>query len=270
MSQPVPKRSHPLINRNAKPNTFLSRLVYVLSRAADVPLQYQILRHGLGTPTIQALGGQVILPYIPAATQQGPITTFLGLSPYRTVLLAFSVGSMLKQNSWAVRVSNEEMSPLQSLGVGVFNSFLNSINSLVFLNTATSAVTSPPEEWDLIGSPRLLVGSAVFVLGIALEWISEEQRKAFKEDPRNRGKVYMGGLFGLARHVNYGGYMLWRTGAAIASGGWIFGAVIGLFNFLAFEKNSIPELDEYCSDKYTLAWAEYKRRVPYKLLPYIW
>ncbi|KAG7096277.1 hypothetical protein E1B28_003725 [Marasmius oreades] len=271
MSQPVPKRnlSHPLIRRNGVPNTFFSRLVFSLSRLADVPLQYQILRYGLGTPTIEALGGQVLLPYLPAATQQGAITSFLGLSPYRTVLLAMSVGSMLKQNYWVLRVSRDEMSPFQSIGVGLFNGFMNSLNSLVFLNTATSAISTPPEEWDLT-SPRLLVGSALFVTGIALEWISEVQRKAFKDDPRNQGKVYMDGLFGMARHINYGGYMLWRAGAATAAGGWTFGAVIGLFNFFFFERSSIPELDEYCSLRYDRAWAEYKRRVPYKLLPYIW
>ncbi|KAF9254554.1 hypothetical protein L218DRAFT_975838 [Marasmius fiardii PR-910] len=264
MSDPRSNRnlSHPFINRSGKPNTSLSR--------ATFRFNIKILRHGLGTSIIQALGGQVLLSYVPAGmTRQGPITSFLGLSPYRSVLLAFSVGCMLKQNYTVLRISAEEMSPFQSLGVGLFNAFTNSINSLAFLNTTTSAIITPPEEWDLT-SPRLLVGSALFVVGIALEWYSEEQRKAYKDDPRNKGKVYMGGLFSLARHINYGGYTLWRAGAATAAGGWILGSVIGLGFFLFFTRVAIPELDEYCSLKYGLAWAEYKRKVPYKLLPYIW
>ncbi|EEB94925.1 hypothetical protein MPER_06187, partial [Moniliophthora perniciosa FA553] len=65
----------------------------------------------------------------------------------------------------------------------------------------------------------------------------KRQRKRFKDDVRNVGKPYTGGLFGLARHINYGGYMLWRTGFAIAA------------------------------EKYGIAWTNYKRQVPYKLLP---
>lgn len=48
--------------------------------------------------------------------------------------------------------------------------------------------------------------------GILLELVSELQRKRFKDDPANKGKPYAGGLFSLARSINYGGYTLWRGG----------------------------------------------------------
>ena len=32
------------------------------------------------------------------------------------------------------------------------------------------------------------------------------------------GKLHTTGLFGLAQHINYTGYTLWRTGAALLSG----------------------------------------------------
>ncbi|KAF9253960.1 hypothetical protein L218DRAFT_1010336 [Marasmius fiardii PR-910] len=112
----------------------------------------------------------------------------------------------------------------------------------------------PPSH--LVGSGILLLQSFLsaarpFTAGIVLEWFSEEQTKAYKDDPKNKGKVYTGGLFGLARHVNYGGYLLWRTGAAMAAGGYLFGVVIGIIFLLFFNKFAIPELDEYCSAKYT-------------------
>ncbi|KAL0563758.1 hypothetical protein V5O48_018306 [Marasmius crinis-equi] len=250
MASPQPPRKHtnPYIDRTRKHSTFFSKLVFALSRAADVPLQYQVLAHGLGASLINALGSDTILPYPPAATHQGPLTNFLGLSPYRTILLSMSVGAAAKHVAWVTRVSQEEMSPTQSLAVGAFNATANTINTLLFTAAATSPMRVPAVEWDLT-SPRLLAGTALFITGIALEWISEEQRKEFKDDPRNRGQVYSGGLFGWARHINYGGYMLWRAGFALAAAGWKWGFFNGALSFLAFTFSSIPELDEYCANR---------------------
>ena len=38
---------------------------------------------------------------------------------------------------------------------------------------------------------------ALFASGITIEMYSEETRKAFKKDPRNKGKVDDTGLFGI-------------------------------------------------------------------------
>ncbi|GAW05455.1 erg4 erg24 ergosterol biosynthesis-like protein [Lentinula edodes] len=92
---------------------------------------------------------------------------------------------------------------------------------------------------------------AIFILGILVEWGSEIQRLRFKKDVKNRGRVYTKGLFGLTRHINYTGYLFWRTGFALAAAG------------------IIPELDEYCEKKYTNQWTKYKEDVPYKLFPFI-
>ncbi|ESK80963.1 erg4 erg24 ergosterol biosynthesis-like protein [Moniliophthora roreri MCA 2997] len=265
-SKPPP---HPLIKRESKNNTLLSRTVYFVSRALDIPLQYNILANGLAEPLIKSFGGETLLPYPYSATQQGGITSFLGLSPYRTILLSMAVTAVAKHNYWAVRISREEMHPVASAIVGIFNSTFNSINTILFTCASTSVIRTPADEWVLT-SPTLLVGSALFFGGIALEWHAERQRKAFKDDVRNVGKPYRDGLFGLARHINYGGYTLWRTGFAIASGGWLWGAINALLFTASFGFVSIPELDWYCQEKYGNAWTNYKRRVPYKLLPGIY
>ena len=44
---------------------------------------------------------------------------------------------------------------------------------------------------------RRWVGLALFASGITIEMYSEETRKAFKKDPRNKGKVDDTGLFGI-------------------------------------------------------------------------
>ena len=236
MTFPQPSEGRHLVRDRAdKQSSGFNKLVFALFRIADVPLQYQLLSHGQGV----ILGSQSH-PFLP----QAGVTGFLGLSPYRTVLLAISAVSAIKQVVWAARISQTRVSIAEAVGVGLFYALTSSINTFIFSFFATN----PSEEWNL-SSPRLVVGATLFVAGIALEFISEEQRKTFKDDPRNTGKVYSGGLFKWARHVNYGGWTMWRAGSAIAAGGWLYGAVVGALFALHFGKLAIPELDGYCADK---------------------
>ena len=87
------------------------------------------------------------------------------------------------------------------------------------------------------------------MVGILIETISEIQRAQFKKDPANAGKPYSGGLFGWARNINYGGYLVWRTGYALVAGGPVWGLIVGALVFQNFVKNSIPELDGYCQKR---------------------
>ncbi|KAJ8079693.1 hypothetical protein PM082_016514 [Marasmius tenuissimus] len=254
------QHEHAFIRRGTEGSSFLTKLLFSLSRIADVPLQYQILANGLGHPIITSLGSQPLLSYPPAADQANVLTSLLELSPYRIVLLGMSIGSMVKQGVWLIRISQEDIGVGGALGIGAFNALSNSLNTLVFSAAATSVITTPADEWNLLSSPQLLVGSTMFVVGIGLEWISEEQRKAFKDDSRNKGKVYSGGLFGWARHINFGGYTLWRSGFSLAAGGWWLGAIVAAVFTYFFAKGGIPELDEYCSNRYEAQWMEYKRK----------
>lgn len=154
----------------------------------------------------------------------------------------------VKQIYWLVGVSQEMFPALSAVEVTVFNTVVNSLNSLLFI----SSVTSASANGEVFPQTPLLVGSTLFVVGMLVETFSEWQRKQFKRDPKNKGKVYTGGLFGLARHVNYGGYTLWRTGFAIAAGGWIWGALTAGFFATNFLRSSIPELDLYCSERVSL------------------
>ena len=85
--------------------------------------------------------------------------------------------------------------------------------------------------------------------GILTETISEIQRSQFKKDPANAGKPYSGGMFGWARNINYGGYLLWRTGFALAAGGPVSALIVGAFFYQNFVTSSIPELDDYCQKR---------------------
>ena len=150
-----------------------------------------------------------------------------------------AVGSAAKQDFWAAFLSGEPMNVNNAVAISVFNTVFNSLSSYAFLIRATSASL----ESDF-PQPALIVGSVLYVTGILTELISEVQRKQFKNDPKNKGKPFTGGLWSFARHINYGGYTLWRAGYALTGGGWIIGAVVGAFFFADFAKRAVPVLNE--------------------------
>lgn len=232
------------INRGIKEPSYIGTACFIGSRALDPFLQHGILANGIGGNAITKLGGNV-LPQGPALITNTPLDSLLGLSPYRSIIFGMSVGSMLKQNIHCGAIMQEQMAPKFGLLVGAFNSVFNSLNSLFFVCAQTSASANG----EHFPQTPLIVGSSLYVLGMALEFGSELQRHAFKKDPMNKGKVYEGGLFGLSRHINYFGYTLWRAGYAIACGGWTWGAVTASWFVYDFNFRAIPGLQHYLEER---------------------
>ena len=110
----------------------------------------------------------------------------------------------------------------------------------------------------------------LFSVGLLTELISEVQRKRFKDNPANKGKNYTGGLFSLARHINYGGYTLWRTGLALTSGNYWLAALQSIWLTYDFTYRAVPALTQHCSEKYGEGWKKFERDVPYILFPFLW
>jgi len=243
------KHENNLIPRGVKRPNPVGTAVFVGLRSLDPLLQYGILARGVGVSLLHKMGLDT-LPQGPAAVT-GWFFDRLELSPYRLILLAMAAGSSIKQSYWLLGVAQEEFPPGSAFVVSAFNTVFNSLNSFFFLCSLTSASVNG----EHFPQTPLLVGSALFVVGTLTETISEWQRKQFKEDPASKGKVYNSGLFSLARHINYGGYTLWRAGYAVASGGWIWGAVTGAFFTWNFITDGIPELNSYCEEKVSQKWA---------------
>ncbi|KAF2646599.1 hypothetical protein P280DRAFT_503145 [Massarina eburnea CBS 473.64] len=253
-----------LISRGDYTSTPFGKTTFFLTRALDPFIQYQILAHGAGTGLLHSVGLRTLSPGLPTQTGISAIDA-LGLSPYRLALFGMAVGSTVKQNIWVAFLSGEPMTVKNSLIIGAFNSFFNSLASYAFLIRATSASTE-----STFPQPALLVGGTLYVTGILTELVSEIQRKRFKSNPRNKGKVYTGGLWAWARHINYGAYTVWRAGYALASGGWIMGGVLGAFFFYDFANRGVPILNEYCEKRYGEDWDKFKKQTKYRLIPYIY
>ncbi|KAF1944017.1 hypothetical protein EJ02DRAFT_452855 [Clathrospora elynae] len=256
------KKDH--IARGDYTPTHVGKATFFLLRGIEPLLQYSILARGLGTSLIHRVGLRTLPPGLPAHSGVSLIDG-LGLSPYRLILLGMAVGAAVKQNIWVTALSGEPMPVGGAVAVGILNAVFNSISTYAFLLTATSASTETE-----FPQPALLIGSSLYVVGILTELVAEIQRKRFKANPNNKGKAYTGGLWSYARHINYGGYTLWRAGYAMVGGGYTLGALVGAFFAWDFTNRAIPVLNEYCEKRYGAAWEKFKKDTPYKLLPFIY
>ncbi|KAF4624489.1 hypothetical protein G7Y89_g13683 [Cudoniella acicularis] len=226
---------------------------FVGLRTLDVFLQYGILAKGLADPLLDRLS----VSHVPS--NLAPAVAF-GLPLKPLVLIAMAAGSTIKQvyNLWFI--SQEEMPVANAIPIGIFNTIFNSANSILSLTTAATylvpQVLSATDNQNEL-SPLFIIGTIGYAVGLLTELVSEVQRRDFKKDPRNAGKAYTGGLFSLARHINYGGYTIWRASYALATGGPIWGSFVGAFFFVDFAKRGVPVLDDYCTKRVSLFAEEF-------------
>ncbi|KAL1710650.1 hypothetical protein EV121DRAFT_275465 [Schizophyllum commune] len=245
-------RKAPLI-RGLYQRSLAGILVTIVGRSADVPLQYIIFKEGYAVSLLARVG---IISQPDVA--QAALTSGAGVG---------GLGPVTMTNTMY-------FGPTGGAIVAAYNSLLNTANSFMVAYGATSlaqAASNAASSNSIMGWAASLgwqqwAGLGLFLSGIAIEMLSEESRKKFKSDPRNKGKVDGTGLFGVVRHPNYLGYTLWRTGASLATGS-IPAAVISLLWQVNSFAGSIPDLTQYMANRYGQQWTEYTKRVPYKIIP---
>ena len=250
MSEPKKGPGDPdFASREKKPSP-LGTTIFVGLRSADAILQYNILQQGWGQQLVSTLGGATV----PFATPRDPALAYFGLAPYPALISALALGSSVKQVSWILGVSEQEMTPAAALVISAFNTVMNTANTLLSCWALTSQ--APPMEtqsatiYDVVStSPILAIGLGLYTVGITTEMVAEVQRKMFKDKSENKNKPYGGGLWSLATNINYGGYTLWRTGAALSAAGPMWGIIVGAFFFYDFSRRAIPSMDAYCTEK---------------------
>ncbi len=113
-----------------------------------------------------------------------------------------------------------------------------------------------------------LIAAGLFGLGSYLNTGSEIQRKRFKEKPLNKGKLHTEGLFGIVRHPNYLGDILWALGWAFMTRD-IWALLIPVFAAAGFVFMFIPQLSAYLSKRYDTQYEDWARRTK-RLIPYIY
>jgi steroid 5-alpha reductase family enzyme len=111
-------------------------------------------------------------------------------------------------------------------------------------------------------------GIALYVLGSGLNTGSEWQRHRWKKDPANRGRLFTGGLFRFARHINYFGDIVLFTGYALITGRALALAIPAI-TALSFVFGHAPALDRYLAGRYGDAYTRWAARTP-RLIPWLY
>lgn len=129
------------------------------------------------------------------------------------------------------------------------------------------------------------VAAAVYFFGWGLSRGANLQKFWFKRERREGGGkaegvmrsvdgkqvLFCGGLWGVARHVNYLGEILEAVGIALAVG---YPAAVGPWLYPLYYVGLLTarerDDDRRCREKYGALWEEYCRRVPYRIVPYVY
>lgn len=123
------------------------------------------------------------------------------------------------------------------------------------------------------------LGFLLVVAGNVGEIVAEKGRRAFKKDPKNKGKIYdqgesffgldlleqtfpidkcpqlfSTGAFGVVRHPNYAYYTLSHVGYALATGSIWNVALTAAAQIAGFAYYSIPEISGHMETKYSTEW----------------
>ncbi|MBI5506967.1 MAG: DUF1295 domain-containing protein [Deltaproteobacteria bacterium] len=146
--------------------------------------------------------------------------------------------------------------------------------------------------WGLAEAPNphtpaavLALFAATFVAGWVLSRGANLQKFQFKRDPGAKafglidpaaisggGKhVLAGGFWGLSRHINYLGEILMAVGLTLSLGyplalaPWLYPLY-----YVALLLPRQADDDRRCAARYGELWQEYRRRVPYRIVPYLY
>ena len=107
----------------------------------------------------------------------------------------------------------------------------------------------------------------LFITGCILNSGGEIMRDRWKKIPENKGKIYTGGFFKYARHINYFGDILWVIAYALVTKNW-YSVFIPLFLLSFFAFYNAPKLDKYLKEKYGMDYENYARNTK-MLIPFI-
>ncbi len=103
------------------------------------------------------------------------------------------------------------------------------------------------------------LGVTFYAVGSWLNTGSELQRKGWKDRPENAGRLFTGGLFRYAMHINYFGDELLFTGYALITGR-VWALLVPLLMLAGFLFFNIPELDRHLRAHYGAEFDAYARR----------
>ena len=131
----------------------------------------------------------------------------------------------------------------------------------------------------------LVVSALVFFAGWCLARGANMQKFYFKREPERlflglikpevisdgERRVLCSGFWGVSRHVNYLGEILMGVGLALSLG-WLteIGPWLYPLYYVIFLPSRERDDDRRCAERYGPLWEEYRRRVPWRIIPRVY
>lgn len=131
----------------------------------------------------------------------------------------------------------------------------------------------------------LVLSAATFFAGWSLARGANMQKFTFKRDPRRsflgalppetlgdgQRTLLCNGFWGVSRHVNYLGEVLMASGLALSLG-WplMIGPWLYPLYYVLLLGTRERDDDRRCAEKYGAVWEEYRKRVPWRIVPGIY
>jgi protein-S-isoprenylcysteine O-methyltransferase Ste14 len=136
------------------------------------------------------------------------------------------------------------------------------------------------------GTPAwlLVIYALIFFCGWILARGANMQKYFFKKDPGRtfiglmpetitdgRNKLLVNGFWGVSRHINYFGEILMATGIILCTGypsliwPWLYP-----FYYIVFLVSRQMDDDKRCAVKYGELWETYRKKVRWRIIPYIY
>lgn len=130
----------------------------------------------------------------------------------------------------------------------------------------------------------LVIAGIIFFGGWSLARGANMQKFTFKKSPQKKflrikpvtitdgnKSILVSGFWGLSRHINYLGEILMATGIVLSVGypmlpwPWLYPLY---YVALLFPRQMAD--DKLCAAKYGALWEQYKKKVPYRIIPFIY
>ncbi len=157
--------------------------------------------------------------------------------------------------------------PLQFLLAWTLQGLWVLLTAAAALAVITGGVSKP---LGVVGA----IGLAIWLAGMLIEIVSDQQKSRFKKDPANQGKFIRTGLWAWSRHPNYFGEIVLWIGMAIVAipvlQGWQWATLISpvFVYFLLTKVSGVPMLEDKADERWGGQddYEDYKRRTPELIL----
>jgi steroid 5-alpha reductase family enzyme len=143
--------------------------------------------------------------------------------------------------------------------VSLFQVFL--LQGVLMWLISAPLIAAQTSGFPAIITPLEVIGVVVWMIGFLFEMIGDLQLMSFKQNPKNKGKVFTKGLWKFTRHPNYFGEAVLWWGYyifALASGSWwtIFSPII--MTYLLLKVSGVAMLERTMKSK--PGYEQYMRR----------